>query len=274
MEPIQQPAAGPELRHVASLMERVMGEIRRHWFNAILTDTPGVLSVVEPGGEILMCVDCEEEEADALIAGAVSRGAYMVCTGLSRPSDLGARLKRAGYRPIQQHWTYLFNPQSSAPPKQRQRPRLISILPWSDPPSIEVDLITLAELRQWNEVSWQAFGARGTLDDSLNDKLRAYQNMGAQGSWYMARFRGRPVGTACIYRGRGASQILAVGTLPGFRGRGIATAVVERVIGDWQSGTESILFLDARAGSSAERIYTRLGFRPLYLRELYAPPPR
>lgn len=274
MEPIQQPAASPELRQAASLMERVMAEIRRHWFNAILTETPPVLSVLEPGGEILMCIDCDEGEADALIAGAISRGAYIVSTGLSRPSDLGARLKRAGYRAVQQHWTYLFNPQSFAPPKQRQRPRLISILPWSDPPPIEVDLITMADISQWNEVSWQAFGARGTLDDSLTDKRRAYQNMGAQGSWYMARLRGRPVGTACIYRGRGASQILAVGTLPGFRGRGIATAVMERVIADWQSGPESILFLDAKAGSSAERIYTRLGFRPLYLRELYAPAPR
>lgn len=274
MEPIHQPVIDLEIRRTAGVMERVMAEVRQHWFDARLTESSSGLSVAEQGGEILMCIDCDEGEADRLIACSMAKGAYMVSTGVSRPADLGPRLKRAGYRLVQQHWTYLLNPQAAPLRHEHARHRLMGLLPWSDPPAVDVQRIDLAELSQWNEVSWQAFGARGTLQDALSDKCRAYLNMGEQGSWYLARLRGRPVGTACVYRGSGAAQVLAVGTLPGYRDRGVATAVMERVISDWRAGSEPVLFLDARAGSAAERIYSRLGFHPLYLRELYGPAPR
>jgi len=95
--------------------------------------------------------------------------------------------------------------------------------------------------------------------------------MGGRALWYLARLGQVPVGTAILYLGEQAAQILAVGTRPGYRRRGVATALVRRAIADFRARGRGVLFLDTWPGSGAERLYLRLGFQRAYIRTMYAP---
>ena len=139
------------------------------------------------------------------------------------------------------------------------------------PLPVRVEQITEQELPAWNQVCWRAFDSRGSLEHSLKEKLAAFRSMGAAANWYLARAGEEPAGTAILYQAEDAAQVLAVGTLPAYRDRGIASALVRRIIADWQAGGSGLLFLDTAPGSAAERLYQRLGFRQAYRREIYGP---
>lgn len=267
MQPVFTPATGPHEQ--AMVMEGAILEVRRHWFGAAETVHAGAVSVLEPGGELIMFVDCDGPRADDLIAEAAARGAYVVATDYSRPRDLGARLRQAGYRVLQRHGAYLYGGRPAPAPAQRRG--WVGLLRLRESLAITVREIGPSELPAWNEVCWWSFGSRASLPASLQEKERAFHCMGARGRWYLAFAGDRPVGTACLFQGTRAAQVLAVGTLPAFRGRGVAQAVMHRVISDWEQCGSGVLFLDTMPGGRAERLYLRLGFRPTYLRDLYAP---
>lgn len=261
----------------AVIMEDVIMAVRRLWFGAQVVPLGRAVGVVEFGGEMVMHVEEDGPGADRLVAAAAGRGAYVVVTPHSRPADLGARLRLAGFTVVQSHATYLYDQTAAvtaattAPPEGGRRSGLLSLLLKRPAASVEIRQITAAELPQWNAVCWRAFGSRFSEAASLVDKQTAFQNMGASARWYLAAVGGRPVGTAILYQDAQAAQILAVGTLPAFQGRGVASAMVRRLIGDWERFGQGFLFLDTNPGSPAERLYLKLGFVKSYLREVYAP---
>jgi len=268
MQPGLDPAPSPMDAARAATLERVILAVRRHWFAAASSDLGCAVGLVESGGELISLVDGDSEQADALVANAALRGAYVVATSFSQPPDLALRLRRQGFRLIQRHGVYVFEPGVRRAPV---RHGLLSRLLWREPLSVTVHKADAGEIPVWNEVCWRAFGPRGTLEASLQEKQQAFCSMGSAGSWYLAVAEGRAVGTACMFCTPEASQVLAVGTLPAFRGRGIASALMAQVIRDWESGDAGLLFLDASPGSVAERLYLRIGFRAVYVRELYVP---
>jgi ribosomal protein S18 acetylase RimI-like enzyme len=254
-------------------MERTMMAVRRHWFGAQEVTLPGAISVQENGGELLMCLNGPPTEVEATVMEAVGRGAYVVVTSWSRPADLPTRLKGLGYRLVHRHGSYAYTPTDDFQTSTYERRGLLAIFGrriWRD---ITVQVIDEQCLEEWNSVCWTAFGQRGTLQQSLIEKQRAFTNMGEQGRWYLAHRGGRLVGTACVYYGALATQVMAVGTLPSQQGRGVATAVMRQVITDWEGTGANLLFLDTRPSGAAERLYQRLGFRQSYIREVYAPAP-
>lgn len=262
-------------------MEEVIIAVRRLWFGATITPLDGAVSVGEAGGELLMCLEADGDGADRLIADAARRGAYVVATDCSRPLDLRARLRRAGFGPVQSHGTYVLDEAAferavsshAARGRGEGRPGLLGLL-WRrerERPAITVQRIGADQLPQWNEVCWRAFRARSTEAGSLIDKMTAYQGMGDRAWWYLATIGGRPAGTAILFQGEGAAQVLAVGTLPSLQGRGVATAILQRLIRDWQAAGRGFLFLDTDPGSNAERLYLKLGFVQAYVREIHAP---
>jgi GNAT superfamily N-acetyltransferase len=268
-------SAWPVPRERALVMERVIMAVRERWFGARIKPMPCATAVVEPGGEMYMCVDGDSARVDGLVAEAARRSCYVVATTASRPPDLGARLRQAGFRVVLSHQTYVldaaaYDPQAglqAGPPRKGllrllTRPRLTGV---------QVRQIGAHDLPAWNSVCWRAFGSRDSESYSLQEKERAFAAMGAAGRWYLATHAGRPVGTAVLYQDAEAAQVLAVGTLAAHRGRGVATAIMHRVIADWQADGWGFLFLDTTPGSAAERLYQRLGFAQAYLREVFAP---
>jgi len=260
----------------AQVMEEVILDVRRDWFGARVVSLGRAVAVLEAGGEMVTAIDEDGPGADRLIAEAARRSAFVVATDFSRPADLGARLRRAGFAPVQRHATYILDEtafQSSRdpdPPVDR-RTGLLHLLRRRERPAVAVHRISEAELHVWNGVCWRAFGARYSEAASLLDKQSAFRNMGADASWYLATVAGRPAGTAIIYQGDEAAQVLAVGTLPSLQGCGVATAIMRHLIVNWQQEGHGFLFLDTSPGSGAERLYLKLGFVPAYLREVYAP---
>ncbi|HLN64151.1 MAG TPA: GNAT family N-acetyltransferase [Symbiobacteriaceae bacterium] len=264
----------PHSSERALVMERVIMAVRQLWFGAQVRPLGCATAVVEAGAEMLMCVDGDSARIDALVADAARRSCYVVATTASRPPDLGARLTRAGFRPVIAHNTYVWNPAlyTDTPRPDRPRRGLLRLLARPRLGAVQVRPIGRGELPVWNEVCWRAFGSRGSESFSLAEKEQAFDAMGDAARWYLAVAPdGRAVGTAILYQNEEAAQVLAVGTLPGYRERGVATALMRCLLADWQRTGRGFLFLDTTPGSPAERLYMQLGFEPDYLREVYAP---
>lgn len=259
----------------AMIMEQVMLSVRRLWFGARTVAGDLATRVVEPGGELVMCIDGEGAGVDELVREAYRRGSYVVNTTLTRPSDLGARLQRAGFRPVQAHGTFVLDEAAyraeaanpSPVPPRRSLLRLFG----RRPAETAVRVIDGPELPVWNDVCWQAFGVRSSVAASLAEKRQAFSAMGMAARWYLATVDGKPAGTAILFQDERAAQVLAVGTAPALRHRGVASALMHRLIGDWLAEGWGFLFLDTTPSSPAERLYRRLGFAPAYVREVYAP---
>jgi GNAT superfamily N-acetyltransferase len=257
------------------VMEQVMMAVRRHWFGAEVVPLNGATAVVEPGGQLWTCVDCDEERADQLVAAARRAQAYVVATSLSRPLDLAQRLRQARFRLVQRHGAYVFQPElaDQAVPPRRPSPLWHRLWWRSAARPVTVRAISAAELPTWNRVCWRAFGRKGSEAQALREKEAAYRNIGDAGRWYLATVGGIPVGTAMVYQDALAAQVLAVGTLPSFRGRGVATALLRHLIREWREYGHGFLFLDTTPGGAAERLYCKHGFVAAYVREVYAPCP-
>lgn len=258
------------------LMEQVIIAVRRLWFGARELPQGWATLLSEPGGDLVTLVDCDLAELEERLPTLAVKGTYAIVTDFSRPRNLGARLRRSGFRVVQRHGAYTLDVeayrQSQAdPPRPAPRRRgIFGLFSRSAAPKVTVTQIGEAELAQWNSVCWRAFGSRGSEANSLLEKGVAFVAMGAAARWYLAVVNGRPVGTAISYQAPGATQILAVGTLPAYRGRGVAEAVVRHAIEDWRQQGCGLLFLDTSPGSTAERLYQRLGFCLAYTREVYA----
>lgn len=263
----------------ALIMEGIMLQVRQRWFGAQARPAGCATAVVEPGGEMFMCVSGDGPHIDSLIDQAVCRNAFVVATSHSRPHDLSARLRQAGFRALHSQQTYVLDEAAYArvraePPAPQRKSGLLGLFQRNALPEVNVHAIGPGELYQWNQVCWRAFGGHGNELLHLEEKRQAFEAMGGAARWYLALAGGRPVGTAVLYQGEEAAQVLAVGTLPSVRGRGVATAVMRRLIADWQAEGWGFLFLDTTPGSGAERLYLRLGFVPAYRREVYGPPGR
>jgi predicted GNAT family acetyltransferase len=71
---------------------------------------------------------------------------------------------------------------------------------------------------------------------------------------------GRPVSYATLYHDGAVGQIEDVLTLPGFRGRGLAGAVVLRAVAESEAAGSDLTFLVTDAGDWPQRLYGKLGF--------------
>jgi GNAT superfamily N-acetyltransferase len=243
-------------------MERVFQRVREDWFGAQPRLIQGAVLLAEPRGELIMHVNATLEEADDLLALALQRRSFVLLTDWSRPADLGERLRRRGFRLYHVGETFLW-PNEVVRPRHERR----------QAPAVRVEVIPRSLLPIWSEVCRRSFLQRVDPAAALAEKETAWEGMGDRARWYLGWSDGIPVATAILVQTEAAAQVLAVGTLPGMRGRGIASALMRRVIHDWQSQAQgqSFLFLDTESGGEAARLYQGLGFQPLYRRELWIP---
>lgn len=261
----------------AYAMESVLLSMRQMWFAASVTPFHGGLLVSEPDGELVTMVNVEPGQLALLLDNARERRAYVVATPYSSPGDLASRLKRNGYQTIHRQGTYVYEGEVLSkddllPARPSERKGLLRWFGARNPLSVEIGPVGESGLADWNAVCWAAFAPRGVSESqSLAEKKRAFQAMGHRAYWYLARHEGRAVATAILYQGDEAAQILAVGTLPAYRGRGAATALVRRAVYDWQRDGWGFLFLDTLPDSTAERLYLSLAFRQAYIRQVFAP---
>ncbi len=86
---------------------------------------------------------------------------------------------------------------------------------------------------------------------------------------YLATVDGKPAGTALLYTEYGVGCVDFVGTLPEYRRRGVASGLTARAVADSREMGNRWTGLEVAAGSVAERVYGRVGFRPIHNRPRY-----
>ncbi len=140
-------------------------------------------------------------------------------------------------------------------------------LPELSPPSPHLSwrVAEAAEMPQWVSILVRSFDLPESPAFTAALCRRFRQGTAVS---YLAEWDGQPVGCAQLFLEAGVVGIYAVGTLPAFRRRGIASALVEHLMRDAMAHGD-LVCLQAIAGSAAERVYTRLGFRRLFAQECY-----
>lgn len=260
-------------------MEEEIVEIRQRWFGAQVERLPIGILLREREGVLLLWEQAERAQVERWLNWARQQRAYIVQTTMSSPPELAVHLSRMGFRRVQEQGTYLFaglpattGPEPDAPARARNRSLLGWLRPRRPAAQVEIQEITAAHLPVWNRVCWHAFAPRLMSEaSSLAEKQRAFANLQDSSHWYLAWVEGKPAGTLILYEGTRAGQILAVGTLPAARRRGVAGTLVRHAIEVHAAHGSMPLFLDTQPGSAAERLYLSLGFSPAYLRQTYAP---
>lgn len=87
---------------------------------------------------------------------------------------------------------------------------------------------------------------------------------------YVAYVDNRPVGTVALYSLNKVGGAYCLGTLPEYRGRGIATALLQTVISESSMQGNEFLCLQVMKQDRVERFYTSKGFRVAFRRTIYA----
>ncbi|MEV0284540.1 GNAT family N-acetyltransferase [Kribbella sp. NPDC050820] len=80
-------------------------------------------------------------------------------------------------------------------------------------------------------------------------------------SLYLLRVDGNPASITLVFRTADVFGIYAVATKPAYRGRGLASELLGQARRDAAGGR---LTLQVVGGSAAERLYLKLGFRPVF----------
>ncbi|HEY3686144.1 MAG TPA: GNAT family N-acetyltransferase [Streptosporangiaceae bacterium] len=105
--------------------------------------------------------------------------------------------------------------------------------------------------------------AQGWWRRAFTDSAR--RNRAAPGqALFLARVAGVPAAVALGVHTGGVYGVYAVATLPEFRRRGLATALLERARADAVARGADRLALQVAEGSAAERLYRGLGFTPAF----------
>ena len=78
---------------------------------------------------------------------------------------------------------------------------------------------------------------------------------------YLAERNSEPAGTALLYSAGGMGYIDAVSTLPEHRRKGVASAIIARIVNDSQDMGNRWRALEVESDRSAEHIYETRGFR-------------
>lgn len=120
----------------------------------------------------------------------------------------------------------------------------------------------------WTDVNMKGFGIPVVLRDAFLDMFRrASQYKGTKS--YLGYFQGKPAGVCGLVSFNNVGGIFSVGTVPEYRRKGVATALLQRAITDSLSIGNNLLYLITTKGSDAERLYTSLGFQVAYAHQRY-----
>jgi GNAT superfamily N-acetyltransferase len=132
------------------------------------------------------------------------------------------------------------------------------------PPDLDIEEVTApdADFWPWLRGSLAEYGM--TLSDQVLDQLvdRFRTVLVPAGlRWFVAHLDGRRAGYAGLLSLSRVGYVEGVVTMPGFRGRGVASATVARAIRASTEAGDRALFLLTDPDGNARRLYERLGFR-------------
>ncbi|HVC27248.1 MAG TPA: GNAT family N-acetyltransferase [Nitrososphaerales archaeon] len=147
------------------------------------------------------------------------------------------------------------------------------------PPNPEVEVTLVAprskgkELQEWTRTYLQAFYGDQRLSGDVNRIMRKVVK-DKKASVILAKMGRTAVGCAVMNRSAGGmAGAYCIGTVPGFRGKGVAAAMM-KYIREVAQGEARRLILQTMASDSVEGFYLKQGFRLAYTKALYERRPR
>lgn len=138
--------------------------------------------------------------------------------------------------------------------------------------------VAVAPISSWAAMWHYEFGSRQAFFDEP-DPVPSVVNQRARERWreqeygwcryYTASMAGRMVGGCYISLWEEIPTVMGVYTIAEARGRGVATAVIERAIADTIRPGRDVCCLFVKVGNPAERLYRELGFVRIVSEDTY-----
>ena len=129
------------------------------------------------------------------------------------------------------------------------------------------------EVQEWTRTYLEAFYGDQRLSDKVNKIMRKVVK-DKKASVVLARIGQAAAGSAVVYRTAGSvAGAYCIGTVPRFRGRGVAAAMVRHMRGLAESEGRRLV-LQTLASDSAEGFYVKQGFRLAYTKTFFERRPR
>ena len=180
-------------------------------------------------------------------------------TPLSRPGDWPERLRATGFVETEEPLVYF-----SVPREARLSPRA-DVHVWR--------VASPTDGEQFAAIQVAGFGLP-PAEVAREQKLTRRHLAVGDYVFYLAALEGKPVGAArSIRRGDGPCALAALTTVPEARGRGVATALLARMVADARDGGAETIFGTVAHGSAAAQRYRHLRFRRLFGTRTFSPAP-
>ena len=151
------------------------------------------------------------------------------------------------------------------------------VMPHRRKPTRSADLATTRELSAADLRQTWEHGIRSeeSMDDESVRQLVEAQELpvhAAAARYFGTLADGSPASYCSLYSDGRTGQIESVMTLPEFRGRGLATAVILRALDESQRAGHDLTFLLADDEDWPKVLYARLGFEPIGRRYTFTRP--
>lgn len=204
-------------------------------------------------------VNVTESEADKLIADVVRHYTSVgvkpcfVVSPATRPHTFANSLLGAGFQLVLEEDAMIFTGKEKS---------------FTANPDVNVVADDGSLLDVWTDVNIKGFGVPVVLRDAFLDMFgKAIQYKGTKS--YLGYFQGKPAGVCALISFNNVGGIFSVGTIPEYRNKGVASALLHKAIVDSSTTGNSLLYLITTKGSDAERLYTSLGFQVAYAHRRY-----
>jgi ribosomal protein S18 acetylase RimI-like enzyme len=131
-----------------------------------------------------------------------------------------------------------------------------------------VELYASTREEELAQIEWPP-GARDTFVDHQFSAQDAHYRANYPGATLdIIEVDGSPAGRLYVHRGPGDIRIMDIALAPGFRGRGIGTALLRGLVEEADSSGRK-LSIHVEMNNPARSLYDRLGFRPASERGVY-----
>ncbi len=208
---------------------------------------------------VLAQVNAAPAELPELVTIARGRHAQVLVEPASMPPNLARYLQSHGFYPRRVSLIMHCRPDW----RSRYRPSVV-----------DVREVTAEGVGEWHQVFTAAFAAPQN-DPAFSEQAsrQAYSQLGGRSRWLLGCLHGEPVGCAVLYAPADAGLLMAVGTIPRARRRGVAAAVVHYALQAFWAAGGRWMFLETSLDNPARKLYHQCGFRPAYRRVLYMAEP-
>jgi GNAT superfamily N-acetyltransferase len=138
------------------------------------------------------------------------------------------------------------------------------------PISSEEDWAAYASLKQEDWLEYREKQGRPPEPDVAEAMIRVDRGKSPPVQYFLARVDGKPAAYFNAWAGSdGLGQVEDLFTLPKYRNRGLATALIHRCVAHCRDGGAERVIIVADPTDTPKQIYARLGFRPVAVNAHY-----